>query len=117
MQEDHVEDHHEWLIREGWGGELFLDESYVEHEHQKGVKEDRRTRAMKSFRARQSAQMKSSHRISNQSVQGASVERKRKAKARPGAQNSEKRQVKEEYRMQASNFEAAESDASEAGAI
>ena len=59
LQEDHVHDHHYWLIEEGYGGERWLDESYVEHEHQVGVKEDRRTQAMRSFKSKQSAQMKS----------------------------------------------------------
>ena len=101
LEEDHVADHHEWLIEEGWGGEAWEDESYVEHEHQQGVKEDRRTHAMKSFEERQSAQLKSSHRSSNQDVQDASLERKRKPMERPGAQRSTKRQTKEEYRMEA----------------
>jgi hypothetical protein len=110
LEEDHVADNHEWLIENGWGGEIWEDESYVEHEHQQGVKEDRRTHAMKSFHARQSAQMKSSHRSSNQDVQDASLERKRKPRERPGAQRSTKKHVKEEYRMEAAADGAADAN-------
>ena len=117
LEEDHVEDNHEWLIENGWGGEIWEDESYVEHEHQQGVKDNRRTQAMKSFRERESAQMKSSHRSSNQDVQDASLERKRKAKVRPGGQSSTKKQVKEDYRMEAATDGAAETDADGAPAI
>ena len=109
LQEDHVHDHHYWLIEEGYGGERWLDESYVEHEHQVGVKEDRRTQAMRSFKSKQSAQMKSVHRSSNRDVQEASVERKRKPKRRTGAQTSKKQKIKDEYRKALSAPNAAES--------
>ena len=110
LEEDHVEDHHKWLIENEWGGEAWLDESYVEHEHQTGVKEDRRTHAMKSFRDKHSAQMKNQHRSSNRAVQGESVERKRKINQRPGAQNSAKRQIKEEYRKKMSTDVASDEE-------
>ena len=109
LQEDHVHDHHYWLIEEGYGGERWLDESYVEHEHQVGVKEDRRTQAMRSFKSKQSAQMKSVHRSSNRDVQDASVERKRKRKERTGAQTSKKQKIKDDYRKALSAPNAAES--------
>ena len=110
LEEDHVEDHHKWLMENEWGGEAWLDESYVEHEHQTGVKEDRRTHAMKSFRDKHSAQMKNQHRRSNRAVQGESVERKRKIIERPGAQNSAKRQIKEEYRKKMSTDVASDEE-------
>ena len=107
LQEDHVDKHQEFLIDGGWGGEVFLDESFVEHEHQTGVKEDRRTQALSSFKARQEAQMKSIHRSSNPSVQEASLERKRPKRTRENAKTSTKKEQKLEYRQQATNKAAA----------
>lgn len=102
LQEDHSYNHHKKLIEEEWGGEVFLDESFVEHEHQTGVKEDRRTQAMATFREKQSAQMKTSHRSSNPAVQSASLERNREKRKRTGAQTSTRKEVKQQYREEAS---------------
>lgn len=107
LQEDHVDEHQEFMIDGGWGGEVFVDESFVEHEHQTGVKEDRRTQALPSFKARQEAQMKSSHRNSNPSVREASLESKRTKRTRQNAQTSTKKEQKLGYRQQATNKAAA----------
>lgn len=107
LQEDHVDEHQEFMIDGGWGGEVFVDESFVEHEHQTGVKEDRRTQALPSFKARQEAQMKSSHRSSNPSVQEASLESNRVKRTRTNAQTSTKKEQKVAYRQQATNKAAA----------
>ena len=103
LQEDHVDEHQELMIDGGWGGEAFVDESFVEHEHQTGVKEDRRTQALPSFKARQEAQMKSSHRKTNPSVQEASLESKGTKRTRQNAQTSTKKEQKLACRQQATN--------------
>ena len=64
---------------------------------------------MRSFKSKQSAQMKSVHRSSNRDVQDASVERKRKRKERTGAQTSKKQKIKDDYRKALSAPNAAES--------
>lgn len=55
-------------MKNGWGGIIWLDESFVERAHQEGVKEDRRTHGIKGYEAQQTAQLKAEERASNPSV-------------------------------------------------
>ena len=68
LLEDHILDQHIWLVKNGWGGIIWLDESFVERAHQEGVKEDRRTHGIKGYEAQQTAQLKAEERASNPSV-------------------------------------------------
>ena len=66
---DHILDQHIWLVKNGWGGIHWLDESFVERAHQEGVKEDRRTQGVKGYEAQQTAQFKAEERASNPKVE------------------------------------------------
>ena len=69
LLEDHILDQHIWLVKNGWGGICWLDESFVERAHQEGVKEDRRTQGVKGCEAQQTAQFKAEERASNPKVE------------------------------------------------
>ena len=69
LLEDHILDQHIWLVKNGWGGIHWLDESFVERAHQEGVKEDRRTQGVKGYEAQQTAQFKAEERASNPKVE------------------------------------------------
>ena len=69
LLEDHILDQHIWLVKNGWGGICWLDESFVERAHQEGVKEDRRTQGVKGHEAQQTAQFKAEERASNPKVE------------------------------------------------
>ena len=69
LLEDHILDQHIWLVKSGWGGICWLDESFVERAHQEGVKEDRRTQGVKGYEAQQTAQFKAEERASNPKVE------------------------------------------------
>ena len=69
LLEDHILDQHIWLVKNGWGGICWLDESFVERAHQEGVKEDRRTQGVKGYEAQQTAQFKAEERASNPKVE------------------------------------------------
>ena len=69
LLEDHILDQHIWLVKNGWGGIYWLDESFVEQAHQEGVKEDRRTQGVKGHEAQQTAQLKAEERASNPKVE------------------------------------------------
>ena len=69
LLEDHILDQHIWLVKNGWGGIYWLDESFVERAHQEGVKEDRRTQGVKGHEAQQTAQFKAEERASNPKVE------------------------------------------------
>ena len=69
LLEDHILDQHIWLVKNGWGGIYWLDESFVERAHQEGVKEDRWTQGVKGHEAQQTAQFKAEERASNPKVE------------------------------------------------
>ena len=69
LLEDHILDQHILLVKNGWGGICWLDESFVERAHQEGVKEDRRTQGVKGHEAQQTAQFKAEERASNPKVE------------------------------------------------
>ena len=69
LLEDHILDQHIWLVKNGWGGIYWLDESFVERAHQEGVKEDRRTQGVKGCEAQQTARFKAEERASNPKVE------------------------------------------------
>ena len=107
LLEDHILDQHIWLVKNGWGGIIWLDESFVERAHQEGVKEDRRTQGIKGYEAQQTAQLKAEERASNPSVvanrERSTREIRQRKRARTEAKAQEAAVKREEMVMLARN--------------
>ena len=89
LLEDHILDQHIWLVKNGWGGIYWLDESFVERAHQEGVKEDRRTQGVKGHEAQQTAQFKAEERASNPKVEERRERNSRVARTRKRTRTEE----------------------------
>jgi hypothetical protein len=64
----HIFSQHEKLVKDGWGGIFFLDESFIEKSHQRMLALRRRMRGLRTYRKQQTAAAKIEHASNNPDV-------------------------------------------------
>lgn len=98
LQEDHCVSNHVRLIKLGYGGAVWLDESYVEVEHKKAKVLDRRVQGVLSFQDKQHAQLKIEQRSNNPEIDAEREHNTRVPKKRKSTKGDALRQAKKERR-------------------